>query len=80
MPAFILGGWNFESYDFGLCACNQPSVKSLDFESPTSFSGQRQPVGRFLQTPCEVSFPLTNPIVYLSHSSPASAFSKPLNV
>lgn len=41
MPAFILGGWNFESYDFGLCACNQPSVKSLDFESPTSFSGQR---------------------------------------
>ena len=63
MPVFLLGVWNFDSYDFGLCVSNQPAVKSLDFESPTNSSGQRhcttcrKPVGRFLQIPCEVSSP-----------------------
>ena len=86
MPAFLLGVWNFDSYGFGLCACNQPSVKSSEFESPTNFSGQRhcttrrKPVGRFLQTPCEVSSPGWSYCIFLYHSSPASAFSKPPKV
>lgn len=40
MPAFLLGVWNFDSYDFGLCVSNQPSVKSLDLRV------QRTPLGR----------------------------------